>query len=258
MKQKSLIFTEFFILTALISFILYLIYYFEKKTIEYSLLVILTYILIIYIHFFIFYPNKQNKSEINLNNITSINRLRRYKLITSSSKNKRTYTQPINIIIITNKPIQRIMDRNNWQECLTFSKNNIRIPTLLKCILTKCPPMTDAYFQSKPQNYAYQSNAKIQNRDHIRFWELGKINHKKIFISSISKDTNFSIKPHNGIYTPSHSINKNTDEIRNDFTEQLKSHFPNAKITQEPIGIKISKKRKKHYYTDGNINIINL
>ena len=218
----------------------------------------LIYGLIIYSHFFLYYPHKYHKNKTNLEKINSINQLKKFNLVTSSTRNKITYPQPINIIIITNKKIERIMKRNQWTECPTFSKQKIKLATLLHSLIKHCPPITDAYFLKNTQDYAYQNNASFQKRDHIRIWKLGKTDEKTIYIGSISKDTYLSIKTHNGWYTPSHAIDKNTDQIRDKFTTELKSHFPTAKIIKDSLGIKIPKEEKKVYHTDGQINIINI
>jgi len=258
MRKSIIILTELIFLTIIISFFAFFLSYFDKKTIDYSIIILLLYTLILYSHFFLFYPHKYYKNKTNLKKIESISQLKKLDLIISSTKHKTTYPQPINIIIITNKKIKRIMERNSWTECLTFSKNNIRGAVFLTKLIAKCPPMTDAYFQKNAQDHAFQSNAKFHARDHIRFWELGKIDGKTIYLGSISKDTYFSIRKHNGWYTPSHAIDKNMDKIRNTFTEELRSHFPAAKITKEKIGEEITKEQKNYYHTDGQIIIINI
>jgi hypothetical protein len=258
MKNKTILIIDLLLVSIIILFLTYLIIFFERKTIEISITLILLYLLILYNSIFLFYKNKTHKikNKEDLSKIKTINELKEFELITSSTINKKTYIQPMNIIIKTNKKIKEIMKKDGWIECKFYSKHDIRLITFIKSILKKNPPITDAYFLKNPQDDRFQKDETYSSRDHIRIWKLGKTNKNQLYIAAISLDSSISIRRHNNLFVPSHSINPNVDEIRDKFTKDLKKLYPKSTIKK----LKISKKKNKAkwYFTDGIINLIEI
>jgi len=259
-RRTVVIFVSEVILIALIiTTFIYLYRIFDRATIEISIMIGLIYFLIFYAQFFLFYKYRQRRVKIkeNLKEVSSLEDLKAIPLIISSSLNKITYAQPINVILITEKNIDKMMQDNGWRPCLTYSKHSIRLVTLLKNIIFNTPPMTDAYFMKNHQHYAFQKNAKLRKRDHIRIWRMGITkNGKTMYAAAISKDTNFSIKLHNNFYSPSHSIDPNVDEIRDEFAKEIIATQKNVKVRKIKLGEKVKRRKMKHYFTNGKVVIL--
>jgi hypothetical protein len=237
----------------------------RKKIIQrYLLLDIITisisaYMILIYSTFFVFYPNffyneNYTKTE-NKNLIKGLDEITKNDLNAFTSYNKNTYKQPINIIIITEKNIEDIMKKMNWEKVATFSKNDITFLDYISGFIENNLPMTDSYFLNTVQNLAYQKNSKLYRREHVSFWNFKTENNKNIYISSITEDIEFAFKNHHGLLVPSHKIDPNTDKIRDKFKTEIQNNFSEVKIENFKQNIN---QNQKSYYTNGEIILVYL
>jgi len=259
MNKKIILFAEVILIIIVIFLFISSIKYFDEIGVEAIIILMTVYLLVVYKSLFIFYKQKpfriRDKGDLSI--IKTINDLKKHEMLTTSTINKKTYIQPMNIIIKTNKNIETIMKKDGWVECETYSKHYIKLVTLIKNALKKIPPITDAYFLRNPQYIGLQKDETYTSRNHIRIWKLGK-KEKYLYIGAISLDDKLSIRKHNNLFVPSHSIDPDADVTREKFMQTLKKIYPKAKITKFKIGTPKKKGEARWYYTDGAISQIEI
>lgn len=168
-----------------------------------------------------------------------------------SDKVIQTNSNPINIIIVSDKNINEIMFWIWWKENLSFSSWKINFSKFVKLLLDKEPPISDYYHNWFNQNHQFQdfSNSNLK-RNHVRFWEIWKNEFwDNVYIWSVSKDKNFTIMINNWLPIVWHSIYENIDFTRNMFKDILMEKFPESKIEF----INFQKIYEKNYFTDWQI-----
>lgn len=259
MKKPTIIAAEIMLLSIGLCLSVISIIYIKQVGIEIIFLLCISYAIIVYKSLFIFYKQKpfRIKNKTDLSRIKTIQDLKKFELVTTSTIHKKTYIQPLNVIIKTNKKIETVMENDGWKECETYSKHDIKLVTLIKNALHKIPPITDAYFLRNPQYIGLQKDETYTSRNHIRIWKLGK-KEKTMYIGAISLDDKLSIRKHNDLFVPSHSIDPDVDPVRDRFIASLKRLYPKAKTRKIQIGTKRNKGEARWYYTDGKVHEIEI
>lgn len=212
-----------------------------------------TFICILAYYFFYLYP-----IEAKFYEETKILDLEKY----ISEMDKKIYSDkviksnsnPINIVIVTDKNLDDIMEKISRKKNLSFSSSEITIPKFWKLFFKKEPPISDYYHNSFNQNFQYQDFSKSSaNRNHIRFWLVWEDNFwKKIYLSSVSEDKNYAFMINNWIPVIWHSIEKNIDSTRDYFISILSKNFEKMEIKD----LEFWNFEEKNYFTDGKIIIV--
>jgi len=167
--------------------------------------------------------------------------------------------QPINIILVTNKNISKILD-DNWIKNDIFKKEKLPIKRFFKSIKYGILPVSNLYVNNISQDVAYQyKDSSIVKREHIRFWDFtDKENSSQtIYFGSISNDNGFMLEFYNYFLAPIHQIDPKVDKSRDFFYNYLLSKDRlkiNCKYIQTDCGIKkLRHTDEQQYYTDGKI-----
>ncbi|MCK6264650.1 LssY C-terminal domain-containing protein [Vibrio sp. ZSDE26] len=170
--------------------------------------------------------------------------------------------QAINVIYIGETPRPTMLNLG-WIENKTFSRNNIEWNDYLNLLRSKTPPVSDLFWNGKPQNMAFQLPGDLMKRSHIRWWSVGTWQGdgnvpsagKKVWVGALSYDNGLQLTPYSGIVTVLHSIEPNVDYERDLFAQQIQQlpdHSIRFKLATPPI-----KHDEEHdYFTDGHILVI--
>lgn len=250
----SIIINCFLSLLAII-FIIFAYKKFNKKNLKKSfynickifIIYIILFFFTVFIYFFHLYPkyiDKYNSNEI-IENIEQYI-LEKWRLIHSDNIIK-TYSNPINLVIITDKNIENVFSKINWIENKSFSSGEISFKKYLNLIKKKQPPISDFYYNNFVQNYQFQ-NKTWGNiyRQHIRLWEIWQTkDFKKIYIASVSKDDWLTIMINNGLFIPAHDIDYEIDKSRDNFIDNLRDNF-SVRLSE----YKMNYLEKNEYKTD--------
>lgn len=223
---------------------------------KYFLLYTLIFIIILFYYFFYLYPKESVFYDENqeIKNISLFLEKNDKKIF--SDKIIKTNSNPINLVLITNKNLDSLMNEIWWKKNLSFSSSQIDILKFWELFFKKEPPISDYYHNWFNQNFQYQDFSKSsRKRNHIRFWKIWKTKDRKnIYLSSISKDKNYSIMINNWLPIIWHSIYKNIDYTRDYFIEILKKNFEKININY----IKFPEIKEKNYFSDWKIFILEI
>lgn len=234
-----------------------------KKFIKYSLIVSIFYLLILYLMFFVFHINEQEK--YNTFNKPIINDILEIKLISNLTTyldtDSKKPLQPINIIFITKSKPEILFDKINWEQNEMFSTDKITIKNYYYLYKNKSLPISENYLNNQIQDFAFQeiSNSNL-DREHIRLWDIGyyKNTENNIYLASISYDTGIKFSVYRDFLVPLHKFDPNVDKSRNYLLEQfIKLNPPkkyyNLSFENKIINLNSSKQK---YFTDGNIIVL--
>ena len=71
-----------------------------------------------------------------------------------------------------------------------------------------------------PQNISFQIPSKSNiERTHIRLWDFAQMNGKKVYLATISDDTELELVLYNYFLAPLHDINPDIDTARDSFID---------------------------------------
>ncbi|MEZ9232992.1 LssY C-terminal domain-containing protein [Vibrio amylolyticus] len=170
--------------------------------------------------------------------------------------------QAINVIYIGETPRTAMLSLG-WIENKTFSRNNIEWEDYLDLLNSKTPPVSDLFWNGKPQNMVFQLPGDLMKRSHIRWWSAGTwlgdgndlSTGKKVWVGALSYDNGLQLTPYSGIVTVLHSIDPNVDYERDLLAQQIKQlsgHSIRFQLATAPI----EHDEEHDYFTDGHILII--
>ncbi|MGB1321449.1 MAG: LssY C-terminal domain-containing protein [Vibrio gallaecicus] len=165
--------------------------------------------------------------------------------------------QAINIQYIGETP-RPLMNTLGWIENKTFSRNEIEFAGYVSLLRSQTPPVSDLYWQKKPQDMAFQLPGTLMKRSHIRWWKVGVQPETKqpLWLGAISYDDGLKLTSYSGIMTILHSIDPNVDKERDKLEEQIKQQRPDIRIEKQQLVQQEVMDEEHDYYTDGNILII--
>lgn len=165
--------------------------------------------------------------------------------------------QAVNVVYIGESP-RDLMTSLGWIENQTFSRNDIEWGQYLNLLKENTPPVSDLYWQDKPQDMAFQLPGDLIERSHIRWWDAGidSRTQQSRWLGAISYDDGLKVTPYSGIVTVLHNIDPNVDQERDRLAEQIEATYPNMVIQQRPLASVQAMNDDHDYYTDGNILLI--
>ncbi len=201
-----------------------------------------------FIHFFIREPVKPNIEMIEIKNLSNLN------FLVYAGKSSYYEPQPINLIYKGINP-NELMNDLKWIKNKTFSKDNIKLIDYLKLMKDKTPPVSDLFWNHKPQYSAYQEEGDLINRNHLRWWYAGNNNGENIWVGAISYDNEVEVSLYKGIITLLHDIDRNVDKERNRFENIIKKRN-NYNTVFKPFGNPNKISEELEFNTDGDILII--
>jgi hypothetical protein len=231
-----------------------------KHIVFISIIFCILYCIFLYLIFFKISNWYNSSEEDNFNyKLNNIENIKNYtSLDTYFSDNKAKTIQPVNIIIVTNKDISKLLN-NLWRiKNETFVDNNIRLRDFYSLYMKKELPVSNLYVNWKAQNMAFQMKSDSNfNRIHLRVWDFWKIGEKSIYLISISKDTSLNLTMYNNFLTPIHKIDSNVDFQREFFIKQIITKYPYIKYKKENLFYFNKKLNKLNFKTDWDVYIIN-
>ncbi len=122
---------------------------------------------------------------------------------------------PVNIVMISTKSVDKIMQESGWVKGKTFIRDQVDFITYFKQVRDRIFPISDLYFKGVPQNYAYQhSSSSLSIREHVRIWNYGTLNGSNVYVMSVSKDIGFDFYRNLAFLIPFHAIDPAVDKSR--------------------------------------------
>ncbi|MEY3783976.1 MAG: hypothetical protein RLZZ230_298, partial [Candidatus Parcubacteria bacterium] len=129
---------------------------------------------------------------------------------------------PINVLIITNKPLAEIMPAAGWIRGKTFIRDKVSFSNYFEQMEDNVFPISDLYFKGVPQNYAYQYvSSTLSVREHIRVWSYGTLQGTPIYAVSVSKDFGFDFYRNLSFLIPFHAVDPAVDASRELFVNSI-------------------------------------
>lgn len=237
-------------------------YNFYVKLLKSVFLLFFIYLFSITLFFFVYYPNHTLESRhFSENTFSNINEAILFYNETNiyGDNYLKTYEQPINIILVSDKNISLIFDEINWSKSRTFSRDNITLIEFLDSFTNKDKlPISDFFYKNKIQDLAFQekSNSLI-NRHHLRLYLIGKIENKSIYFGSISEDDDLRFTIMQFLPVLVHDINYNIDESREYFknlliNSSLLSHYEYIQLNN----FTFNQSTQKEYQSDGRAIVL--
>lgn len=180
-----------------------------------------------------------------------------------------TNIQPINAIIITNIPIQKLLTDAHWVYIPSFRSDKVTIGMYLKLLKERTLPVSDLFFDGVPQGYAYQADTiSLLKREHIRVWRFGELKGKQVYLISASEDAGIDIYRSLSFFVLYHGVVPNVDKSRSVFTTSLINTYGTKKVHIQlvqsfvPQAPKVTpseeQKEDPNYYTDNKIAVIKM
>jgi len=165
--------------------------------------------------------------------------------------------QAINIIYQGASP-KGMMAELGWLENQTFSRNEIELRDYIKLLHDKTPPVSDLFWQGKPQDMAFQLPGDLMKRNHIRWWYAGIDNdtQENVWLGAVSYDNGLKVTPYSGIITILHQIDPDVDLERDAIANALNQRAARWQTNySEPI---MPARLDNHhdYHSDGRILMI--
>ncbi len=166
--------------------------------------------------------------------------------------------QAINVLYIGSTP-KTLMHKLGWLENKSFSYHDLELKDYIDLLIANTPPVSDLFWNQRPQELAFQLPGTLLSRSHIRWWQAGIDPESKqaIWLGAISYDNGLTITPYSGILTVLHSIDPDVDAQRDQLANQIQNQLSNKAIgfmdTSEPISVD----DHHDYRTDGRVLVIN-
>ncbi len=217
-----------------------------------------------YIHFFWRADDiveKQASIELELQNqrISGIDSIDSDSFKAYPGRSRVFDAQAMNIVFKGDSP-KIIMEQLGWIENKTFSRNDIQWTDYLALLKQATPPVSDLYWQDRPQELAFQLPGNLTHRSHIRWWQAGidEVTGLKVWVGALSYDNGLTLTPYSGIVTVLHSIDPDVDKERDRLAEQLVQFIPDAITELKALKSPIEEGDEEHdYFTDGQVLVIN-
>lgn len=190
-----------------------------------------------------------SSQPVNRNNIT-------FKAYPGSDSSQKA--QAINVMLIGAHPIQ-LMNTLGWIENKTFSQHDLEWFDYLALLKANTPPVSDLFWQNRPQELAFQQPGSLLRRNHIRWWHSGidSQSQQSIWLGAISYDIGLKVTPYAGVITILHRIDPDVDKQRNLLASQVTSSLPNSFSELVDTNKPISLDDQHDYFSDGRVLIIN-
>jgi len=163
----------------------------------------------------------------------------------------------VNVMFIGESP-KAMMKELGWIENQTFSRDEIEWKDYLVLLKRNTPPVSDLFWQQRPQDMAFQLPGNLIQRSHIRWWKADSLDKSgsPIWMGAISYDNGLKITPYSGIITVLHSINPNVDKERDKLASMITSHLLHLEANIQPLTQAVAIDEAHDYYTDGSVLVV--
>jgi hypothetical protein len=165
--------------------------------------------------------------------------------------------QAVNLVYVGESP-RSLMQELGWLENQTFSRNDIELADYVSLLKQKLPPVSDLFWNGKPQSMAFQEPGSLLKRSHVRWWQAGleSKSGQPIWVGAISYDDGLKLAHYSGIVTVLHRIDPNVDSERDRLANQIEvSHL--ALVGElHSLAQPVAMDSKHDYYSDGNVLLI--
>ncbi len=165
--------------------------------------------------------------------------------------------QAMNVILIGENP-RNLMSQLGWIENQTFSRNDIELADYFQLLKDNTPPVSDLFWNSQPQEMAFQLPGDLMRRSHIRWWQAGveMESQQPIWLGALSYDDGLQVTPYSGIVTVLHSVDPNVDQERDKLAQQVSDRLQTHQVELAALTQPIVLDEDHEYYTDGRILVI--
>ncbi|MDK9771592.1 LssY C-terminal domain-containing protein [Vibrio sp. B181a] len=165
--------------------------------------------------------------------------------------------QAVNLVYVGESPIT-LMQELGWLENQTFSRNDIELADYASLLKQKLPPVSDLFWNGKPQAMAFQEPGSLLKRSHIRWWQAGleSKSGQPIWVGAISYDDGLKLAHYSGIVTVLHRIDPNVDSERDRLANQIEVSHLRLVGELHSLTQPVAMDSKHDYYSDGNVLLI--
>jgi len=150
------------------------------------------------------------------------------------------------------------MQELGWLENQTFSRNDIELADYASLLKQKLPPVSDLFWNGKPQAMAFQEPGSLLKRSHVRWWPAGleSKSGQPIWVGAISYDDGLKLAHYSGIVTVLHRIDPNVDSERDRLANQIEASHLRLVGELHSLAQPVAMDSKHDYYSDGNVLLI--
>jgi membrane protein DedA with SNARE-associated domain len=165
--------------------------------------------------------------------------------------------QAVNLVYVGESP-RSLMQELGWLENQTFSRNDIELADYVSLLKQKLPPVSDLFWNGKPQSMAFQEPGSLLKRSHIRWWQAGleSKSGQPIWVGAISYDDGLKLAHYSGIVTVLHRIDPNVDSERDRLANQIEVSDLALVGELYSLAQPVAMDSKHDYYSDGNVLLI--
>lgn len=165
--------------------------------------------------------------------------------------------QAVNLLYVGESP-RTLMQELGWLENQTFSRNDIELSDYVSLLKQKLPPVSDLFWNGKPQAMAFQEPGSLLKRSHIRWWQAGHeaSSNQSVWVGAISYDDGLKLAHYSGIVTVLHRIDPNVDSERDRLANQIEMSHLALVGELHSLAQPVAMDNKHDYYSDGNVLLI--
>ncbi|MEI8609204.1 LssY C-terminal domain-containing protein [Enterovibrio sp. Hal110] len=166
--------------------------------------------------------------------------------------------QGVNVLFVGETP-RTMMTSLGWIENQTFSRNDIDWNDYVGLLKGQTPPVSDLFWNGRPQDMAFQLPGDLLKRAHIRWWQAGvdeRLN-QPIWAGAISYDDGLTLTMYSGIITVLHSIDPNIDAERDKLASLINTELPEMTTAYYQAMPALAVDEDHDYYSDGRVLVLN-
>ena len=165
--------------------------------------------------------------------------------------------QALNLVYVGESP-RILMQELGWLENQTFSRNEIELADYASLLMQKLPPVSDLFWNGKPQAMAFQEPGSLLKRSHVRWWQAGieSKSGQPIWVGAISYDEGLKLAHYSGIVTVLHRIDPNVDSERDRLANHIEDSHLGLVGELHSVAPPVAMDSKHDYYSDGNVLVI--
>lgn len=165
--------------------------------------------------------------------------------------------QAVNLVYVGESP-RTLMQELGWLENQTFSRNDIELSDYVSLLKQKLPPVSDLFWNGKPQAMAFQEPGSLLKRSHVRWWQAGHeaSSNQSVWVGAISYDDGLKLAHYSGIVTVLHRIDPNVDNERDRLANKIEMSHLALVGELHSLAQPVAMDNKHDYYSDGNVLLI--
>ncbi|EOD80027.1 hypothetical protein D515_01163 [Grimontia indica] len=165
--------------------------------------------------------------------------------------------QGVNVLYVGESP-RTMMNELGWLENQTFSRNDIDWADYVDLLKGQTPPVSDLFWNERPQDMAFQLPGDLLKRSHIRWWQAGidKDLNQPLWVGAISYDDGLKLTMYSGIITVLHSIDPNIDAERDELANMINTQLPQLSTEYYQALTPLAVDDQHDYYSDGRVLVV--